>query len=120
MTLNHSSGIPYMRQYQIPVDAAPCPRHRHYGCRPPPPSAHPNLFVERLSERLIAALRSGLLKIGSMWLYVTPARKSSYLWRRSPGLRCLSLSGWHWLSVEAKQLPARIVQGFRITGSQFT
>jgi hypothetical protein len=55
-----------------------------------------------------------------MWLYVTPARKSSYLWRRSPGLRCLSLSGWHWLSVEAKQLPARIVQGFRITGSQFT
>ena len=120
MTLNHSSGIPYMRQYQISVDAAPCPRYRHYGCRGPPPFAHPNLFVERMSEGLIAALRSGLLKIGSMWLYVTPTRKSSYLWRRSPGLRCLSLSEWHWLSVEAKQLPARNVQGFRITGSQFT
>jgi len=80
MTLNHSSGIPYMRQYQISVDAAPSPRHRHYGCRHPPPSAHPNLFVERMSEGLIAALRSGLLKIGSMWLYVTPARKSSYIW----------------------------------------
>jgi hypothetical protein len=37
-----------------------------------------------------------------MWLYVTPARKSSYLWRRPCGLRCLSLSESHWLAVEAK------------------
>jgi len=77
MTLNLSSRIPFMRQYQISVDAAPCPPHRHYGCRHPPPSAHPNLFVrwgiERLSEGLIVALRSGLLKIGSVWLDVTPA-----------------------------------------------
>ena len=76
MTLNLSSGIPYMRQYQISVDAAPCPPHRHYGCRHPPPSAHANLFVEGLSEGLIAALRSGLLKIGSMWLYVTPVPRA--------------------------------------------
>jgi hypothetical protein len=27
-------------------------------------------------EGLIAAIRLGLLKIGSMWLYVTPARKT--------------------------------------------
>jgi hypothetical protein len=93
MTLNISNSM----------DAAPCPRVRHHGCRHPPPSTRPNLFVERMREGLIAALRSGLLKIGLTWLYVTPARKSSYLWRRSPGLRCLSLSGWHWLSVEAKQ-----------------
>ena len=77
MTLNLSSGIPNMRQHQIWVDAASCPRHRHYGCRHPPPSAHPNQFVrwgiERLSEGLIPALWSGLLKIGSVWLGTTPA-----------------------------------------------
>jgi hypothetical protein len=120
MTLNLSSRIPFMRQYQISVDAAPCPRERHHGCRHPPPSAHPNLFVERMSEGLIATLRSGLLEIGSMWLYVTLPRKNNYQWRRPLGLRCLSPSEWHWLSVEAKQWPSRDVQGFRITGSQFT
>ena len=77
MILNLSSRIPYMRQYQISVDAAPCRRDRHHGCRHPPPSAHPNLFVrwdiERMSEGLIPALWSGPLKIGSVWLDVTPA-----------------------------------------------
>ena len=67
MTLNISNSM----------DAAPCPRVRHHGCRHPPPSAHPNLFVrwgiERMSEGLIPALWSGLLKIGSVWLDVTPA-----------------------------------------------
>ena len=80
MTLNHSSGIPYMRQYQISVDAAPCPPHRHYGCRHPPPSTRSNRFVrwdiERVSEGLIPALWSGPLKIGSVWLDVTPALRT--------------------------------------------
>ena len=73
MTLNLSSRIPYMRQYQISVDGAPCPPHRHYGCRHPPPSAPPDLFVEGMREGSIPALWSGLLKIGSVWLDVTPA-----------------------------------------------
>jgi hypothetical protein len=87
MTLNLSSGIPHMRQYQISSDAAPCPWDRHHGCRHPPPSAHPNRVVERMSEGLITALRSGLLKIGSVALYVTPARKNNYPCRGPPGLR---------------------------------
>ena len=66
MTLNISNSM----------DAAPCRRDSSHGCRHPPPSAHPSLFVERMIEGLIAAIRLGLLKIGSMWLYVTPARKT--------------------------------------------
>jgi len=66
MTLNISN----------PMDAAPRPRVRHHGCRHPPPSTRPNRFVrwdiERVSEGLIPALWSGLLKIGSVWLDVTP------------------------------------------------
>jgi hypothetical protein len=80
MTLNLSSRIPYMRQYQISVDAAPCPRHRHYGCRHPPPSARRNQFrtskLESMSRRTVATLGLSLLKIGSMWLYVTPAPRA--------------------------------------------
>jgi len=80
MTLNLSSRIPFMRQYQISVDAARCPPHRHYGCRHPPPSAHPNRFVrwdiERVSEGLIPARWLGLFKIGSVGLDVTPALRT--------------------------------------------
>jgi hypothetical protein len=67
MTLNisHSMG------------AAPCRRDSRHGCRHPPPPAHPNRFVwwdiEQVSEGLIPALWSGLLKIGSVWLVLTPA-----------------------------------------------
>ena len=87
MTLNFSLCIPYMRRYQNSMDAVPCPVDTHLGCRHPPPSAHPNLLVERMSEGLITALRSGLLKICSVALYVTPARKNNYPWRGPPGLR---------------------------------
>jgi hypothetical protein len=106
MTLNISVCIPQMGQCQKSVDSASHPQERRHGCRHPPPPAHPNQFIrwnsERVDEGVVTALRSGLLKIGSMWLYVTPARKSSYLWRRPCGLRCLSLSESHWLAVEAK------------------
>jgi len=107
MTLNHSSGIPYMRQYQISVDAAPCPPHRHYGCRHPPPSAHANLFVERMSEGLIAALRSGLLKIGSMWLYVTPAPRAV-----TPGVRPACFPGGTGWRLKPSSCPHALFKGF--------
>ena len=63
MTLNISNSM----------DAAPCRRDSSHGCRHPPPSAPPDLFVERMSEGSIPALWSGQLKIGSVWLDVTPA-----------------------------------------------
>jgi len=76
MTLDFGLCIPPMRQCQNSVDAAPCRRDTRHGCRHPPPSTHRNRFVrwniERMSEGLIPALWSGLLKIGSVGLDVTP------------------------------------------------
>jgi len=107
MTLTVTLWITHVKQFQASMDAASCRQDGLHGCRHPPPSARRNQFrtskLESMSWRTVATLGLSLLKIGSMWLYVTPARKSSYLCRRSPGLRCLSLSGRHWLSVEAKQ-----------------
>ena len=99
MTLNISVCIPQMGQCQKSVDTASRPQDRRHGCRHPPPPVHPNQSAkwdfERTSAGVVAALRSGLLKIDSVWLYVTPARKNSYQWRRPLGLRCLSLSEWN-------------------------
>ena len=76
MTLTATTRIIRVKQFQAFMDAGSRPQDKRHGCRHPPPSARPNLLVERMSEGLIATLRSGLLKIGSMWLYVTPARLS--------------------------------------------
>ena len=106
MTLNISVCIPQMGQCQKSVDTASHPQDRRHGCQHPPPHARPNQFIrwnsERVDEGVVPARRPDLLKIGSVGLSITPARKNSYQWRRPRGLRCLSLSEWHWLLVEAK------------------
>jgi len=80
MSLNFGLCIPQLRQCQNSMDAAPCPRDRHHGCRHPPPSTHRNRFVrwnlERMSEGLIPARWLGLFKIGSVGLDVTPALRT--------------------------------------------
>jgi len=106
MTLAATFWITHVKQFHASMDAASCQQDGLHGCRPPSPSARRNQFIrwnsERVDEGVVTARRPDLLKIGSVGLSVTPARKSSYLWRRSPGLRCLSLSESHWLAVEAK------------------
>ena len=78
MTLAASFWITHVKQFQAFMDAGSRPQDRHHGCRHPPPSARPNPFVrrdfEQMSEGLIPALWSGLLKIGSVWPDITPAR----------------------------------------------
>ena len=78
MTLNISVCTPQLRAYQNSIGPSSRPQYRRHRCRHPPPSARPNPFVrrdfEQMSEGLIPALWSGLLKIGSVWPDITPAR----------------------------------------------
>jgi len=80
MTLNIGVCIPQMRPYQKSVDTAPRPQDRRHGCRHPPPPAHPNhsakWHFERMSAGVVAALRSGLLKISSVFRVLSVVLRS--------------------------------------------